>query len=86
MVLVQTMPISITHVTSAMQQQFQINTLENPGVPEWSIALHRVIPSPDSHRLPPAEYLTAGDDGISYYHLKKMPSTHRFLATLVLLS
>ena len=73
------------------------NTPNNPGLPNWVHdvmpspdpsemtpfdllpitpgTIKRILMKRPSNSSP-------GDDGISYHHLKKMPSTHHFLATL----
>ena len=84
--------------TSPMALTLDIrNSPENPGLPEW-IDKVMPAPDPDEMTPFDLSAITPGslkrilakrssnsspgDDGITYHHLKKMPSTHHFLATL----
>ena len=83
------------NITNSTNSRY--NTPETPGLPKWIDevmpppdsdevtpfdlsaitpgSIKRVLAKRSSNSSP-------GDDGITYHHLKKMPSTHHFLATL----
>ena len=73
------------------------DTSDSPGLPDWvhrvmpppetsemiPFDLSPITPGCIKKMLRKRSSNSApGDDGITYHHLKKMPSTHHFLATL----
>ena len=83
------------NVTNGANSRY--NTSENPGLPAW-IDEVMPSPDPDEmtpFNLSPIEpgsikkvlakrssNSSPGEDGVTYHHLKKTPSTNHFLATL----
>ena len=76
---------------------FRYNTPDQPGLPKWvqdimpppeleemtPFSLSPITPGKVKRVLMKrSSNSSPGDDGITYHHLKKMPSTHRFLAAL----